>query len=101
LIITRKNISEQIFPHFKFELLTMQIIEPDLVVDPGCRLGEGPLWHPQEKRVYWVDIPTGVLYRCTPEGGSLESFPTGEATGGFTILENKAAFAPGVKAKSP
>jgi sugar lactone lactonase YvrE len=26
-------------------------------------LGEGPLWHPIEKRLYWVDITAGDLYR--------------------------------------
>ncbi len=30
-------------------------------------LGEGPLWHPIEKRLYWVDIVAGDLYRSNPE----------------------------------
>lgn len=26
-------------------------------------LGEGPLWHPLEQKLYWTDILTGTLYR--------------------------------------
>lgn len=28
-------------------------------------LGEGPVWHPNEKRLYWVDILAGDLYETT------------------------------------
>jgi sugar lactone lactonase YvrE len=35
----------------------------EAVVDVKCKIGEGPLWHPQEKRLYWVDIPDGILFR--------------------------------------
>ena len=27
-------------------------------------LGEGPLWHPLEQKLYWTDILTGTLYRA-------------------------------------
>lgn len=30
-------------------------------------LGEGPLWHPAEKRLYWVNITACDLYRSDPE----------------------------------
>jgi len=29
-------------------------------------LGEGPLWHPTENRLYWVDITAGDLYKSNP-----------------------------------
>jgi len=29
-------------------------------------LGECPLWHPNEHRLYWTDILTGTLYRADP-----------------------------------
>lgn len=63
----------------------MTILEPEMVVDPGCLLGEGPLWHPQENRLYWVDIPTGTIYRFSPASGEMETFSTGEVIGGYTI----------------
>ena len=30
-------------------------MQPELIADYRCKTGEGPLWHPTEKRVYWVD----------------------------------------------
>jgi sugar lactone lactonase YvrE len=30
--------------------------EARLVLDAKATLGEGALWHPAEKRLYWVDI---------------------------------------------
>ncbi len=61
--------------------------QPELVADIACRTGENPLWHPDEQRIYWTDIPNATLHRMTP-GGLVESFDVGAPTGGFTIQEN-------------
>ncbi|HUR89507.1 MAG TPA: SMP-30/gluconolactonase/LRE family protein [Ramlibacter sp.] len=37
--------------------------EPDL-------LGESPFWHPQERTLYWVDIPARKVKRLGAEGGT-------------------------------
>jgi D-xylono/L-arabinono-1,4-lactonase len=59
---------------------------PELVADTRCAIGEGPLWHEDERAVYWVDIPPGHLYRYDPATGRYElAFDAGEAIGGFTI----------------
>jgi sugar lactone lactonase YvrE len=34
-----------------------------------CRLGEGPRWHPDERRLYWLDIEQHGLYRLDPASG--------------------------------
>jgi sugar lactone lactonase YvrE len=66
-------------------------IEPELIADYACVTGEGPLWHPQEQRLYWVDIPKGRLFRYTPATGEHEQcFESPEALGGFTIQEDGA-----------
>ncbi|MEO2004584.1 MAG: SMP-30/gluconolactonase/LRE family protein, partial [Candidatus Poribacteria bacterium] len=44
-------------------------MEPRAVADHECVTGENPLWHPDEKRVYWTDIPTGRLFRYDPATG--------------------------------
>jgi len=40
------------------------------------RLGEGPLWHPDEKALYWVDIEGKKIQRYYPVSGKYEAFDT-------------------------
>lgn len=66
-------------------------MDPRCVADYACHTGEGPLWHPTEKRLYWVDIPAGRLLRYDPASGRHEQcFESDEAIGGFTIQEDGA-----------
>jgi len=48
------------------------------------------MWHPLEKRVYWVDIPTGRLFRYDPAAGHHEMCFQGDQIGGFTIQADGA-----------
>jgi sugar lactone lactonase YvrE len=61
------------------------MIQPEIVADPPCDLGENPLWHPLEGRLYWTDITRGRLYCYDPVTGSHEQCYQGEQVGGFTI----------------
>ncbi|MBN1345352.1 MAG: SMP-30/gluconolactonase/LRE family protein [Phycisphaerae bacterium] len=63
-------------------------MEPELIADYQCECGEGPLWHPDEKRLYWVDIPTGRMFRYEPASGRHEQCYQGEMIGGFTVQED-------------
>ncbi len=65
-------------------------MEPELVADYQCVVGEGPLWHPGEQRVYWVDILTGRMFRYEPATGHHEPVYQGEAIGGFTVQSDGA-----------
>ncbi|WP_459194157.1 SMP-30/gluconolactonase/LRE family protein [Halosimplex sp. J119] len=38
------------------------------IADTHCHTGEGPIYHPDEDAVYWLDIPAGDLFRY--EGGT-------------------------------
>jgi D-xylonolactonase len=60
-------------------------MEPILIADYECVTGEGPLWHPDEGRLYWVDIPTGRLFRYDPATGAHEQCYSGPVVGGFTL----------------
>ena len=65
-------------------------MEPELIADYQCIVGEGPLWHEDEQRVYWTDIVTGRLFRYDPATGHHEQIYAGEQVGGFTIQEDGA-----------
>lgn len=55
------------------------------VANYHCVVGEGPLWNPDEGRVYWVDIETGRLFRAHHRTGEHECFYQGPVLGGFTL----------------
>jgi sugar lactone lactonase YvrE len=58
---------------------------PMLVADCTCHIGENPMWHAMEKRIYWCDIPNGRLFCYDPASGKHEKCYEGEVIGGFTI----------------
>ncbi len=60
-------------------------MEPELICDYGCEIGENPLWHPFEKRLYWCDIGTGRMFRYEPGTGKHEQFYQGDVVGGFAV----------------
>lgn len=59
--------------------------QPELIADYACETGEGPLWHPEEQRLYWTDIPKGRMFRYDPATGHHEQCYEGEPVGGFTL----------------
>jgi len=65
-------------------------MEPELIADYQCKTGEGPLWHPDEKCLYWLDIPNGRMFRYDPSTGKHEQVFEGEEVGGLTIQEDGA-----------
>jgi len=56
-----------------------------VVADYSCQVGECPLWHPDERRLYWTDQFTGRLFRYDPADGSHEQFYDGDDVTGFTF----------------
>lgn len=61
------------------------------IADYACETGEGPLWHPLEKHLYWADIPPGKIFRYDPATGVHEQIlHQGEAIGGFTFQADGA-----------
>jgi sugar lactone lactonase YvrE len=65
-------------------------MEPELIADYQCVIGEGPLWHPGERRLYWIDIATGRMFRYEPATGRHELCYEGEVVGGFTLQADGA-----------
>ena len=46
------------------------------------------MWHPDERCLYWVDIPAAKLFRFCPQTGDARVYDTGSDVGGFTIHED-------------
>jgi sugar lactone lactonase YvrE len=65
-------------------------VELKLVADCQCALGEGPLWHLAEQRLYWTDIAAGRVLRYDPASGAHEVCFEGATVGGFTIQADGA-----------
>ena len=65
-------------------------MKPKAIADVDCSTGEGPLWHPDEKALYWLDIPRGYLYRYDPATGEHERCFEGPPIGGFTLQSDGA-----------
>jgi sugar lactone lactonase YvrE len=59
-----------------------------VIADYSCEVGEGVLWHPEEKRVYWTDIPNGHLYRYDPGTDAHEQVYDGDTVGAFTFQKD-------------
>ena len=46
----------------------------ECVVDCKSWLGEGPVWSPAEKALYWTDVPAYTVHRWTPDTGEQRSW---------------------------
>jgi len=60
-------------------------IDVQVVADYQTQTGENPLWHTDEQRLYWTDIPPGRLFRLDPQSGEHEQVYHGRPVGGFTF----------------
>jgi sugar lactone lactonase YvrE len=55
--------------------------QPQLVLDAKAQLGEGPLWHAQSHRLYWVDIIPGEVHLYDPATGTDRVIQVGQQVG--------------------
>jgi len=53
--------------------------------DPRNVLGEGPLWHQQENKLYWVDILRGQIQTYDPGTAKYEIIYEDRTVGGYTF----------------
>lgn len=56
-------------------------LQAELVLDAKAELGEGALWHPFEKKLYWVDIEGKVLHIYDPLSAYDRQLAMGERIG--------------------
>lgn len=46
----------------------------DVLLDVKTTLGEGPLWDPEQERLYWIDSFDGRVFRATADGRELRAW---------------------------
>ena len=62
--------------------------ELEHIVSAQCELGEGPVWHPVEQVLYWLDITRGCLHRFDPRSSAHEVTELGVVTGSMGVRAN-------------
>lgn len=55
------------------------------VLDARARIGESAMWHEEEQRLYWADIPAGLIHRFDPATGRNETCDVGQDVGCFAF----------------
>jgi sugar lactone lactonase YvrE len=55
------------------------------VLDVSAVLGEGPVWDPLERRLYWTDIKGRAIHRFDPATGDDTRWPVTEPVGSLAV----------------
>lgn len=69
--------------------------EACVVADTRCTLGEGPIWHPEERALYWVDIAGRAVHRHDPALGETARFPVDDEIGTIGLWTSSSWIAAG------
>ncbi len=56
----------------------MAKMQINCVANPGCLLGEGPIWNKNEKKLYWVDILGNKIHCYDPANGKVAAWSTAD-----------------------
>ena len=59
--------------------------EVEHVCSAQAELGEGPVWHPDEKQLYFLDITRGRQHRFNPRTGAFVTVNLGVVTGSMGV----------------
>jgi len=60
-------------------------VQIDLVAPLNCEVGENPLWHPEAKTLFLLDITAGTVYAYDPAKQNCAVVCRTRITGGFTL----------------
>jgi len=68
----------------------------ELALDAGVTCGESPVWVPEERSVYFTDIPGKAMHRYGPEGSTHRSWSMPEELCCFAVAE-RGGFVAGMR----
>jgi sugar lactone lactonase YvrE len=60
-------------------------------------LGEGPVWDEQFRRLYWVDIESGVVHRSADDGGDATLWQIGQKISCIALRRKRPGFIGGLQ----
>ena len=60
----------------------VDVSKPELIVNGRNRLGESAMWHPRERKLYWVDVRARAIYRLEADN-RVTTFPLPSLAGGM------------------
>ncbi len=63
-------------------------MEVECVVDSRSNTGEGAVWDERSQKLWWVDIPAGLIHCYDPASGANETTEYGEAIGCLALRES-------------
>ena len=69
----------------KTDPMTRESPDFQIAADLRCTVGEGPVWHPGEGRLYWTDILSSRIYWHEPANGESRLCYEGRMVGGMTL----------------
>ncbi|WP_342640094.1 SMP-30/gluconolactonase/LRE family protein [Rhodoligotrophos ferricapiens] len=60
----------------------------EVVADVKTTLGEGPLWDPEQERLYWIDSFDGRVFRSTFDGREIRAWDVPEKIGSMALRKD-------------
>ncbi|MCY4010128.1 MAG: SMP-30/gluconolactonase/LRE family protein [Anaerolineaceae bacterium] len=68
----------------------MLMASPDVLISAENLLGECPLWHPEERALYWADVHGKLLQRYDWASGAITRYKMPEFLGSFAFCAGPA-----------
>nr|WP_315250450.1 SMP-30/gluconolactonase/LRE family protein [uncultured Duganella sp.] len=59
----------------------MSLYQPECIWPLAATLAEGPVWHAEDKALYFVDIKQRAIHRCGEDGGRRQSWTVPDEVG--------------------
>jgi L-arabinonolactonase len=66
----------------------MSAVQAACAVDCKNVLGEGAVWCPQERLLWWIDISSPSLWRFDPRANRVDNWPLPKPPGSFALRKN-------------
>lgn len=71
----------------------MNIGEPICIAPAGDRCGEGPVWSPDDRALYWTDINRFLIHRLEPADGCVKSWFFDEPVTALALTDSEDTLA--------